>query len=516
MMRTRPKGISRQNGVLVGYLFDGQARAFYSINFCSMLLAIPCIREHALYFCPGTMIEIQRLSAPGLQVERFSATADQAWCFIGSNASGIDILCDVLSGEDITVQADVLRVPSDLGVVSFKRQQALYEEELRRDDSDFLGRIDPGTLAGDFLAQREQHQELIDLFALGNILDRGYRQLSSGESRKLILLQQVTRGVAWLLIENPYEGLDYAGCRDLNKTLEQLRERGLSPLIFVSNFIDIPSWCSHLAVLEQGVLVHQGPLAEIYTKACSLFMGQAPLFQASVTAIRGERSPGCTNALGANLITLRRGFARYGDVVVFTDLDLEINQGDHTLITGPNGCGKSTLLQLITGDHPLCYANDLHIFGQRRGSGESIWDIKKQLGIVSHELHRSHRMVGTALTVVLSGLFDSIGLYVQPTRAQLDLGRRWLQRLGLTAQEKTPFRKLGYGDQRLILLGRALIKLPPLLVLDEPTQGLDENNRLALLDFLEEIARENLSTILYVSHRRDEYRDFFKQNVCFT
>jgi molybdate transport system ATP-binding protein len=462
------------------------------------------------------MIDIRRLAAPGLQVDHFTATADQAWCFIGTNASGIEMLCDVLSGEDVPVRADVLHVPADLGVVSFKRQQALFEEEMRRDDSDFLDRIDPGTRAGDFLSGQEQHQELIELFALSNILDRGYRQLSSGESRKLCLLQQMTRGVAWLLIENPYEGLDPAGRRDLDRTLTRLRDHGLGLLTFVSNSGDIPSWCSHLALVDKGVLVHQGPVAEVHAAARSLLMQQPPLFQASVTAIRGEKSFHCTNAPQKNLINLRRGFARYGDVGVFADLDLEINQGDHTLVTGPNGCGKSTLLQLITGDHPLCYTNDLHIFGQRRGSGESIWELKKQMGIVSPELHRGHRMVGTALTVLLSGLFDSIGLYVQPTLAQLDLGRRWLQRLGLAAKEKIPFRRLGYGEQRLILLGRALIKMPPLLVLDEPTQGLDETNRLALLDFLEDIAREGLSTILYVSHRQDEYRDFFGQKVCFT
>jgi molybdate transport system ATP-binding protein len=245
-------------------------------------------------------------------------------------------------------------------------------------------------------------------------------------------------------------------------------------------------------------------------------MQRLALFKVSVADIRGERHSIGTIANRTNLLTLRQGFARYGEKAVFTNLDLMVDRGDHTLISGPNGCGKSTLLQIITGDHPLCYGNDLSLFGKRRGSGESIWEIKKHMGIVSHEVHRGHRTVGTALAVVLSGLFDSIGLHIQPTRAQMELGRRWLQRLGMVEKEKTPFRRLGYGEQRLILLGRALIKVPLLLVLDEPTQGLDENNRLALLNFLEEISRQDLSTILYVSHRRDEYRNFFKQEVSFT
>ena len=228
----------------------------------------------------------------------------------------------------------------------------------------------------------------------------------------------------------------------------------------------------------------------------------------------GRRSAPTTS--GANLVTLRQGFARYGEVSVFSDLDLTINPGDHTLITGPNGCGKSTLLQLITGDHPLCYANDLTLFGRRRGSGESIWDLKRQMGIVSADLHRNHRVAGSALAIVLSGLFDSIGLYTRPSAAQQQLARRWLQRLGLGDRAERAFRQLSYGEQRLILLARALIKVPRLLILDEPTQGLDEANRVALLDFLSEIAKEELATILFVSHRPDEFRDFFSQQVRFS
>jgi molybdate transport system ATP-binding protein len=137
------------------------------------------------------------------------------------------------------------------------------------------------------------------------------------------------------------------------------------------------------------------------------------------------------------------------------------------------------------------------------------------MGIVSPDLHRNHRVSGSALAIVVSGLFESIGLYTQPSMEQQQLGRRWLARLGLETKAAVPFRQLSFGEQRLILLGRALIKAPPLLVLDEPTHGLDEGHRLALLAFLGRIADERLTTILYVSHRPDEYRDFFRQQVQF-
>jgi molybdate transport system ATP-binding protein len=254
----------------------------------------------------------------------------------------------------------------------------------------------------------------------------------------------------------------------------------------------------------------------VLAEVTSLMAHRQPLFQVSVEELRGERQVDGPSDTDSSLVILRRGFARYNEVEVFADLDLTINQGDHTLITGPNGCGKSTLLQIITGDHPLCYANDLTLFGRRRGSGESIWDLKKQMGIVSSELHRNHRVAGSALAIVLSGLFDSIGLYTHPSTAQEQLARRWLQRLGLQDKAGQAFRRLSYGEQRLILLARALIKVPRLLILDEPTQGLDGGNRMALLDFLGKIAAEELATILYVSHRQDEYRDFFQRQVNFS
>lgn len=434
---------------------------------------------------------------------------------LGGIGSGIERFVDILGGEKVMFRAAALHLPPELGVLSFKRQQALFEEELRKDDTDYLDQLDPGTPARAFLNDIERHRGLIDRFALTNLLDRGYRQLSSGQARKLCLLQHITRGVTTLILENPYEGLDRAGCQDLDQVLAGLHDQGITLLILVGNTGDIPSWCTHLAAFDNGALVLQGQRNGILPRIKALFQQRPPLFQVSVEELRREGRITARFPTDAPLVLLRNGFARYGDIEVFANLDLTINQGDHTLITGPNGCGKSTLLQLITGDHPLCYRNDLTLFGHRRGSGESVWDLKQQMGIVSPDLHRNHRVSGSGLAIIVSGLFDSIGLYTQPSTEQQQLGRRWLERLGLESKAAVPFRQLSFGEQRLILLGRALIKAPPLLVLDEPTHGLDESYRLALLDFLGRIADEQLATILYVSHRPDEYRDFFKRQVQF-
>jgi molybdate transport system ATP-binding protein len=213
------------------------------------------------------------------------------------------------------------------------------------------------------------------------------------------------------------------------------------------------------------------------------------------------------------LIKLNNGKVHYSGENVFENLNVSIKPRQHTLITGRNGSGKSTLMQLITGDCTQCYSNDIQVLGYQRGSGESIWQLKKQMGIVSSELHRQYRVNGELLTVVLSGFYDSIGLYQQPEKKHIEIAKQWLAKVGLLEHQKSLFQSLSYGEQRLALIARALVKSPYLLILDEPTQGLDELNRHRVLNFIERLVEQKHSTVLLVSHREDEYLSLFEQHI---
>ncbi len=463
------------------------------------------------------LLHLRALETSALRIDEFTVHRGEAWGILGDTASGMEVLIRLLDGELSLVRSGVCQLPPRLGLASFARQQRFFEEELRRDDTDFLDRPDPGTPARAFLHNAEMHSELIRLFNLEQVLDRGYRSLSSGESRKIGILRELTKGVRLLALEHPFDGLDQTSCRELDAQLALLHAQGLTLLFLCSDAVDLPRCCTHLALMREGSLSLCGPAADIRPLLQAAAAGTQPLFQARVEDMRANSAAGdtTTEADSGPLVLLQGGFARYGEVEVFTGLDLCIRPGEHTLITGPNGCGKSTLVQLITGDHPLCYSNDLRLFGRRRGSGESIWEVKRHMGIVSNDMHRNHRVGGTALAIVLSGLFDSIGLYTRPTATERRLGLRWLSWLGLEEKASRPFNRLSYGTQRLLLLGRALIKQPRLLLLDEPTQGLDSANRKALLDFLERAAAERLCTIVYISHRQDECRSFFRQHLEF-
>ncbi len=446
-----------------------------------------------------------------LQIDKLLTKPGEAWCFFGDNSSGIDSFIDLLSGRLQDFSAKILHLPEHPAILSFQAQQEVYEEELRNDDSDFLDRIDPGTPVCQYLPDYRNHLPLLKAFGMDHCLQLGYRQLSSGQSRKLLFLQKLIGGATTLVMQNPYDGLDQESCHELNLALQQLPDRNIELILLVNSESDIPPWCSYLALLASGRLEASGLRKIVQPLLHSLQKPRRPV-PAPISGKHLQPAP-AGDVQSDELIYLRGGFAGYGDKKLFTGLDLTINAGDHTLITGPNGCGKSTLLDIITGDNPKCYANTLRIFGKRRGSGESIWDIKKHMGIISPALHREHRIPGSALQVVLSGLYDSIGLYTKVSSTEVNAAKHWLNWLSLAGKSDTPFRRMSYAEQRLVLIGRSLIKRPKLLILDEPTQGLDDVHRNSLLDLLEQIADKKLSTILFVSHRKDEHRTWFHRQI---
>ncbi|WP_111979797.1 ATP-binding cassette domain-containing protein [Algibacillus agarilyticus] len=396
-----------------------------------------------------------------------------------------------------------------IGLVSFESQQQTYEHELKIDLSDITNEVDPGTLAKDFLPADQLGHPLIKSMHLTHKLNTGYRSLSSGESRKLLLLKAIFSGCEAIICDNPFDSLDSDSCLALSVALEQVHNSGVHVILMLSNLIDLPTWIPQLAWLNKQQLALVGAnnsnnVRIIHNNFAALVKQQGEWPQ------NHKRLADYPHSEMAKLVNCQ---VIYNDKAIFSSQNLSIKPLQHTLITGANGSGKSTLLQLITGDCPQCFSNQVTVLGYRRGSGETIWDIKKHIGLVSADLHRSYRVNCNVLTVVISGLFDSIGVYKPVENNHISLAKQWLNKVGLVDKSQTLFNQLSYGEQRLVLIARALIKVPLMLVLDEPTLGLDESNRHRILQFLQSIEQQAYSTILMVSHRQDEHLALFKQKI---
>ncbi|HSQ44156.1 MAG TPA: ABC transporter ATP-binding protein, partial [Ginsengibacter sp.] len=194
----------------------------------------------------------------------------------------------------------------------------------------------------------------------------------------------------------------------------------------------------------------------------------------------------------------------YNDRKILDNINWKVNKGECWSVSGHNGSGKSTLLSLITGDNPQAFANEIYLFDKKKGSGESIWDIKQKIGFVSPELHHYFDAACSCFDVVASGLFDTIGLFKQLSDKQKIIISNWMSLLQLQKFENRLFKQLSNGEQRLVLLARALVKNPPMLILDEPCQGLDDERSAWFIALINDICVRMKKTLIYVSHYEDE------------
>jgi molybdate transport system ATP-binding protein len=345
-----------------------------------------------------------------------------------------------------------------------------------------------------FARRRDQ---AIRLFGLEPLLDRRAVQLSNGETRKLVLARAVALGPALLVLDDPFAGLD-ASFRDVLRTaLEVLAADGLTLVIVTSRPEELPSCVSRFLLVRDHRTISELSRSEA--------MGLLPEPAATLPPAVIPELPATAPVAGAAgpLLELRDVTIRYGTTVALDRVSLRVDPGQHWAITGPNGAGKTTLLSLILADHPQAYANQVELFGRRRGTGESIWEIKSRIGWVSPELH-AHFPAGTrALEVVGSGFHASVGLFVELDPAQRARARACLDAL-LPEHADQPLVELSYGMQRLVLIARALVTSPPLLVLDEPCQGLDAAGRVRVLEAIDRAAVSGRTTVLFVSHQTDE------------
>ncbi|AXB34180.1 molybdate ABC transporter ATP-binding protein ModF [Vibrio campbellii] len=444
-----------------------------------------------------------------LSINDWQIETGESWGIFSSEGDIGSMLGDLLCGE-IKPESGELNIDGyRIAQVSLSEQQRLLELEIEKDDTDFLDRIDQGSsvyrLIYEACKDEALTQGLIEDLDLSHLAESGFRVLSTGETRRVMLASALAVKPDLVLLDNPFTGLDVAHRASLATYLQTLSQ-SVQMLITFSRESDMPDWIELIALFNGGKLDSTMD-RQSWDQHPIIAQIKAQSEKQSEEMMALIRQHQHSTYFDNPIFELKNGKVEYTEKTIFTDLNWRIDKGQHWQVKGPNGCGKSTLLGLIFGDHPQCYSNDIHIFGKKRGSGETIWEIKQHIGMVSSALHLQYRVNCSALEVILSGFYDSIGLYSQPSKKEINIAKEWLTILHMAQHEKTSFKQLEYGQQRLLLIARAIVKQPTLLILDEPYQGLDYLGRVLVKNTLELIAKENLSQLLYVSHYQEDGLD---------
>jgi molybdate transport system ATP-binding protein len=474
---------------------------------------------------------------------------DEHWAIIGANASGKSLLADAVRGRLPLARGELryhFRAPPGLtpeeaiGQVSFEvrkgqaqdavvqsRWNSLEEESALR-VSEFLGyervmEVNPFEVTDRHEKGRtrfeRQRRRAVGLLRVEPFLERTLISLSNGERQRVELARALCHPLRLLILDDPFVGLD-AGMREhFGHLLERLMATRLRVLLITTRLEDLPPQVTHLLCVDRCQVVAAGPRDEIESRDAR---GAAPGASAAgperrlQPALDGRNSKGhtriqvrATPAKAAapgdrELARLRDVTVRYGQSTILEGINWTIRAGESWALLGPNGSGKTTLLSLILGDNPQAYSNEVVVFGRRRGNGESIWEIKRRIGSVSPESHLHFDDEVTCFEAVVSGFHETIGLFHQPTARQRALARQWLTRFALMEFARSPLFALSAGLQRMVLLARALVKGPQLLLLDEPCQGLDAAHRQVFVKAVDDLIRHGAVTAVYVTHREDE------------
>lgn len=442
----------------------------------------------------------------------------EQWAVLGANGAGKSSLVKALIGDLPYVHGEITynfqkMVHEAIGYVSFD----LHEHLIAREDVLDMGRYFSGKQNEDQKAKEAilegfsdhprdmvKFNQIVDLLGIRYLLNRGIRYLSSGEIRKVIISRALMKSPEMLILDEPFAGLDVSSRKTIQATIEELIAKGMQIILVTHRQVEIFPSISKIICIKDGKVFLQGSRNEVLTQENLKKLYSRRKNNNWLCLTRGHVRNAIADRSTEIIVKMKQVMVKYGETTILDRLDWTVKRGENWAVVGPNGSGKSTLLSLITADNPQAYTNEIYLFGQRRGTGESIWEIKHHIGMISSELQIRYKRAIKAYDVVASGLFDSIGVYQRLTSKQKNQIEKWLNFFGIANIAERIFTRLSYGERRMMLLARAMVKSPEMLILDEPCQGLDRENRHLFLEMVEMIGSQTDTTVIYVTHFENE------------
>lgn len=443
----------------------------------------------------------------------FDINSGEAWAFYGENGSGKSLIAQVIKGsfgvksgeiiydfmKEERERADSFVYPSQfIKVVGFEAaytmssfRDAYYQQRFSSVETDWYPKV------RELLPDTEEGCRTAEMLNLVPLMDSSLITLSSGQLRRLLIAKAMLEHPRMLIFDNPFIGLDVKSRKMLNSMFEILMKDGVQLIFLTPTLRDIPPVTTNVLYLD---------------KLQCRFAGLRREFEALGVKESGTDGVDFDMASGPKVtlpdfdvvVKMEHLNIDYADVIYQRNLNWTIRRGERWALLGPNGSGKSTLLSYIFADNPQAYSKPLTLFDRKRGSGESIWDIKRHIGFTSSEMHLYYLENVPCHSVVESGFFDSVGLYRRPSDEQKAFAKKVMCHLGLDAIADKGFLKVSSGEQRLVLFARAMVKNPDLLILDEPFHGIDYRRKKMCLRMIDDYLRQRDKSIIFVTHYEEE------------
>ena len=483
----------------------------------------------------NTLLSIQQASVRYLNNHifkslSFSINRGENWALIGKSGSGKSALLQTIAGRFNVTGGEVKYIFFDdflahhpdhdstlthhklIALVESKHHfknlsntsEFYYQQRYNSSDSedaqtveDYLHDIKPVTGTNSYWT----FDKVIVTLKLDQLRTKQLIKLSNGETKRLLIAAALIKNPVLLLLDTPLTGLDVQTRKEFNHILTEITASGTTVVIATSPR-EIPDAVTHIAVFENGEITQNIAKAN-YNPDEFIEERLANIDADKLKVLLSDTDKTIYN----HIVKMSNVRIKYGEKVILNNVNWEILPGERWALLGPNGAGKSTLLSLINGDNPQAYANDIVLFDKKRGSGESIWDIKKKIGFVSPELHQYFPTDNSCLQVIESGYYDTLGLFRPSQKSKADNALSWMQALEIDKYTRTLLKNIPASAQRLCLLARALIKNPDLLIFDEPCQGMDEHQQLNFKQIVNTICALSDVTLIYVTHYQHEIPD---------
>ena len=465
--------------------------------------ALAYLRTMALPFLTLQGVSVQVGGARLLDQLHWTIGQGEQWALTGPSGSGKTLLAHTLLGKHFFT-GELTIAARRIGIVEQQHRfrnrpgttELYYQQRFNASDADQTITV-AQELAG--AGWPDPDPALLDTLHIRPLLQKPLIQLSNGENKRVQLAIALLDKPELLILDNPFLGLDTEGRATLHAIVDSLPAQKIQ-LLLITSPNELPAAITHIAQLDKGRLTYTGDKAGFHPD----HRQDALQLDTAILQSLRDAAAEAGNAEFTYAVRMENVNIHYGETTVLKNICWQVRKGECWNVSGPNGAGKSTLLSLITADNPQAYANEIWLFDRRRGTGETIWDIKKKIGFVSPELHLYFDTGASCFEIIASGFFDTIGLFRTLSAEQEALVGLWMDLLSLKEYRSRRLVQLSTGQQRMILLARALIKNPPMLILDEPCQGLDDEQTSRFRQLINTLCQSFHTTLIYVSHYQQE------------